>query len=104
MKEEFPKQEPKEKKEKPDSWLESLNVRELFEGLMAAEESEKEGRKAQRKVDIEKEEMLSRIKAAGGMAKFQKMVEEEMRRAGGETELDRARAIKSVMEKLIQAK
>lgn len=100
MPEEFPKQEPEKEKEKSDPWLESLNVRELFEGLMAAEESEKEGKKAQRKIDIEKEEILSRIKAAGGMAKFQEMVNEEMRRAGGETELDRAKAIKSVMEKL----
>lgn len=100
MKEEFPKQGPEEKREKPELWLESLNVRELFEGIMAAEEAEKEGKKAQRKIDIEKGEMLLRIKAAGGMAKFQEMVEEEMRRTGGETELDRAKAIKSVMEKL----
>lgn len=100
MPEKFPKQGPEEKWEKPELWLEGLNVRELLEGLMATEELEKEGKKTQKKIDVEKEEILSRIKGAGGMAKFQEMVEEEMRRAGDATESGRAKAIKSVLGRL----
>lgn len=105
MPEKFLKQKPEEEKKPSEAGLEGLSIRALVEGLMAAEASERsekeERKKTQREFDLEKEEMLSRIKDAGGMAKFQEMVEEEMRRTGGETELDRAKAIKSVIEKLI---
>lgn len=104
MPEKFPEQDPKEEREKSELWLEDINVRELLEGLKAAEESERsergEWKKMQKKIDVEKEEILSRIKSTVGVAKFQEMVEEEMRRTGGKTEVDRAKAIKSVMEKL----
>ena len=55
---------------------------------------------AKEKMDEVKEKALSLIKSSGGVAAFQERVEAELKRAGGETELDRAKAIESVLAEL----